>query len=349
MGGHVEGVLFAIGNPLLDIIGDASTEFLEKHKLKAEDCVVVPDYPVELVAEFQSNFKVLHVPGGATQNSIRIAQWLIGVPHATTFMGCIKDDDIGRILKKKVKEEHVNCCYVYDDTEPTGTCVICLTGSNRSYVAYLGAARHLKSGHFDDPEIWKQVVKAKYFYYSGFPLINCPDVLLRVSRYAVDNDRLVAFNLSATLICREFTQEVLKLLPFIDVLFGNQEEALAFSQAAGLNLTDVKEIAMFIARYKKENGKRGRHVVLTNGSEPTIVIQEGKVREFPVIRLDPKDVVDLNGAGDAFVGGFLAQLVQGGTIEDCIRSANYAANFIIQQSGCQLPCKPNFSHGVASF
>lgn len=30
---------------------------------------------------------------------------------------------------------------------------------------------------------------------------------------------------------------------------------------------------------------------------------EDKVETFPVVKIDPKDIVDTNGAGDAFVGG----------------------------------------------
>lgn len=36
--------------------------------------------------------KPLLRPGGATQNSIRTAQWLLGKPQATTFVGAIGDD-----------------------------------------------------------------------------------------------------------------------------------------------------------------------------------------------------------------------------------------------------------------
>ena len=59
-------------------------------------------------------------------------QWLIGVPNATTFMGCIGRDEFGRILEKKVIEAGVNPRYKYHDSEPTGTCAVCLTGTNRS-------------------------------------------------------------------------------------------------------------------------------------------------------------------------------------------------------------------------
>jgi fructose-1-phosphate kinase PfkB-like protein len=48
-------------------------------------------------------------------------------------------------------------------------------------------------------------------------------------------------------------------------------------------------------------------------------------------------------AGDAFVGGFLSQLVHEKSIEDCVRAGCYAANVIIQRSGCTYPEKPDFN------
>lgn len=47
-------------------------------------------------------------------------------------------------------------------------------------------------------------------------------------------------------------------------------------------------------------------------------------------------------AGDAFVGGFLSQLVAGKSIEECVRAGNYAANIVIQRSGCTFPECPEF-------
>jgi adenosine kinase len=52
--------------------------------------------------------------------------------------------------------------------------------------------------------------------------------------------------------------------------------------------------------------------------------------------------VDTNGAGDAFVGGFLSQLVAGKDTAECVRAGNYAANVVIQRSGCTFPAKPAF-------
>ena len=50
-------------------------------------------------------------------------------------------------------------------------------------------------------------------------------------------------------------------------------------------------------------------------------------------------IVDTNGAGDAFVGGFLAQLAKNKSIEDCVKCGIWAATEIIQRSGCTFPEK----------
>lgn len=349
MGGHVEGALFGLGNPLLDIMANVTEEFLQKYKLNKEDCILCNEHPIPLFEEMVTQFNVQYVPGGATLNSIRIAQWLIGVKKSTSFMGCINKDRFGKIMEEKVRVEGVNGCFQYDSTEPTGSCAVCLTDQNRSLVAYLGAAKHFSIEHLRKPENRAHMEKAHYFYMSSFPLTVCPDAVLEVATFAASTDRVFAYNLSAPFLCQEYHAQMAAVLPYVDVLFGNESEAKTFSDVEQWGLTDVKEITLRLAQLPKANGKRGRMVICTQGADPTMVIREGVITEYPVIPIDRKDIVDTNGAGDAFVGGFLAQLVQGGAVDDCIRSANYAANYIIQQSGCQLPDKPNFSPSSVGF
>ena len=50
-----------------------------------------------------------------------------------------------------------------------------------------------------------------------------------------------------------------------------------------------------------------------------VVVQQGKVLKFPVEKLAASKIVDTNGAGDAFVGGFLAQYVQNKPLEVAVR------------------------------
>ena len=51
---------------------------------------------------------VQYVAGGATQNSIRIAQWLLQVPGATSYFGAIGNDEFGRKLRETASQGGVN-------------------------------------------------------------------------------------------------------------------------------------------------------------------------------------------------------------------------------------------------
>lgn len=345
-----EGIIFAYGNPLLDIQSDVDDDFLKKYGLEPNNAILADDKHKNMYDELTEKYNVEYIPGGATQNSIRIAQWLIGIPKATTFVGCVSKDKYGTILEKITRDAGVNVHYQYDGTEPTGTCAVLLSGggTNRSLVAYLAAANKFTIDHLQTEACQALIQKAEYFYISGFPLTVCPEGMLSLAKHASENDKVFSMNLSAPFLCSVFKEQMLKLLPYVDILFGNESEAEEFSKANNLGLTDMKEIALKLAQYPKQNGKKGRMVVFTHGAKPTIVVREGEVIEYPVIHIEPKDIVDTNGAGDAFVGGFLSHLVQGATMEECIRCANYAANLIIQRSGCTLPDRPNFSHGPAS-
>ena len=43
------------------------------------------------------------------------------------------------------------------------------------------------------------------------------------------------------------------------------------------------------------------------------------MQEFAVQKLEKADIVDTNGAGDAFVGGYLAQMALGKDLATCVR------------------------------
>lgn len=45
-----------------------------------------------MVQELAARSDVEFIAGGATQNSIRVAQWMLQIPHATAYMGCVGTD-----------------------------------------------------------------------------------------------------------------------------------------------------------------------------------------------------------------------------------------------------------------
>ncbi|KAG0493790.1 hypothetical protein HPP92_004784 [Vanilla planifolia] len=338
-----EGILLGMGNPLLDISAVVDDDFLQKYNVKLNDAILAEEKHLPMYEELASKYNVEYIAGGATQNSIRVAQWMLQVPGATSYMGCIGKDKFGDEMKKNAKAAGVNAHYYEDESVPTGTCAVCVAGGERSLTANLSAANCYKSEHLRRPENWRLVEKANYFYIAGFFLTVSLESILLVAEHAAAKNKVFSTNLSAPFICEFFRDAQDKVLPYVDFLFGNETEARTFSKVHGWETENVEEISLKISALPKASGTHKRITVITQGSDAVVVAEDGKVKLYPVILLPKEKLVDTNGAGDAFVGGFLSQLVQEKSIDECVRAGCYASNVIIQQSGCTCPGKPDFN------
>ena len=43
----------------------------------------------DLYDELKKDYTLDYIAGGATQNSMRVAQWILGTDQATAFFGCV--------------------------------------------------------------------------------------------------------------------------------------------------------------------------------------------------------------------------------------------------------------------
>ncbi|KAL8093242.1 adenosine kinase 2-like [Apium graveolens] len=338
-----EGILLGMGNPLLDISAVVDNDFLTKYGVTLNNAILAEDKHLPMYDELASKENVEYIAGGATQNSIRVAQWMLQTPGATSFIGCIGKDKFGEEMKKNSKLAGLNVHYYEDEAAPTGTCAVCVVGGERSLIANLSAANCYKSDHLKKPENWSLVEKAKYFYIAGFFLTVSPESIQLVGEHAAATNKVFLMNLSAPFICEFFKDVQEKALSYVDYVFGNETEARTFSKVHGWETENVEEIAIKISQWPKASGAHKRITVITQGADPVVVAEDGKVTLFPVILLPKEKLVDTNGAGDAFVGGFISQLVKQKPIGECVRAGCYAANVIIQRPGCTYPEKPDFN------
>lgn len=338
-----EGILYGMGNPLLDISAEVPAAYLDKYALKPNDAILAEEKHMPIYRELVESYQpVQYIAGGATQNSIRVAQWMLGRKQATSYIGCIGKDEFGRQLKEKAQGDGVRVQYLETDQHATGTCACLITEKVRSLVANLGAANHYKKDHLDQPENWALVEQAKYAYIGGFFLTVSPDSIVKVGEHCAQTNKHFMMNLSAPFIASFFKDPLMAAMPYIDILFGNEAEADALTKSLELGVSDIKEVALKVATLPKVNQNRKRIVIFTQGPDPILVCQDGKVTEYPIIPITEDQIVDTNGAGDAWVGGFLSQLVQGKSLDECIRGGNYTANVVIKRSGCTYPETPDF-------
>ena len=84
--------IVGFGNPLLDISANVGQDVLDEWGAKLNNAILAEEQHKPLYAKLASTQKCDYIAGGATLNSIRVAQWLLtasGKGGCTSFIGCI--------------------------------------------------------------------------------------------------------------------------------------------------------------------------------------------------------------------------------------------------------------------
>jgi len=304
--------------------------------LKLNNAILAEPSHLPLYGELVEKYDVSYIAGGATQNTVRVAQWMSGqAPGFAAYIGCIGRDEYGRHLKEAAEADGVTTHYHVIDERPTGTCAVLVHDRERSLVANLGAAEKYAKAHWDSEPIQAVVKGASIFYSAGFFLTSSPDTMVANGKHAAETGKVYAMNLSAPFLCQFFKEPMHAVLPYADFVFGNESEAAAFAEANGFAGATIPDIAARIAALPKANTSRPRVAVITQGADATVIARaDGSVTTIPVPRVAKEAIVDTNGAGDSFVGGFLAFLAKGATLEECAHAGHFAAGHVITQPGC---------------
>ncbi|KAI9513090.1 adenosine kinase [Russula earlei] len=273
-------------------------------------------------------------------HAITLLQYVLP-PNSVVYTGCVGDDDFSEQLKRANKKEGLAEAYLVKKGEQTGACAVVITGHQRSLVTTLAAAEKFDKDHLSAPHVAPLVDAAKFFYVEGYFLTHGLDSALEVAKKASDSGKVFVLNLSAPFIAQYFKLQLEQVFPYCDFVIGNESEAAAWASAAGRpNKDDIPTIARSIATLPKSNPSRPRTVVITQGPDSTVVVtaeDAGKPKIFPVDRLEESQIVDTNGAGDAFAGGFLGALVSGKSVDEAVLVGHKLAGMGVQLVGPQYP------------
>ena len=228
--------------------------FLLKRNRYSKTLLRVTKYPYCDITELfkHLNPKVDYIAGGATQNTIRVAQWILGKKSLCSYMGCVGRDDSSKILEEKAREAGVNVKYQYSD-KPTGRCAVLITGQDRSLVTKLDAANHFTVSHLEDVDNWKLVTSAKCVYSAGFFLTVSVESMLKVAKYCSQNNRTYCLNLSAPFLCQFFKDQMFSVLPFTDIVFGNETEAATYAEVRRKQLWSLFRASPVTSRLSQQS------------------------------------------------------------------------------------------------
>lgn len=191
-------------------------------------------------------------------------------------------------------------------TARTGVCGVCLKGEERGLIARLEAANEYKLEHLKANETFFD--SAGIIYTTGF-FLGCDDgqVAIYAAERAKQTGALFCMNLAACYVPHKYPDKLARLISLSDYVFGNEKEAAAYGESIGLKNTSASNIAFHMVHLPCE--KAMRTVVITQGTKCTILAKsDGSFFRVPIVPVPKEQIVDVNAAGDSFVGGFLAAL-----------------------------------------
>jgi adenosine kinase len=202
--------ILGLGNPLLDISVEVKDlALVDRYGLKMGNAILAAPEHAPLYKELVETFGapggagVQYIAGGATQNSVRVAQWVSGQPAGyAAYVGAVGDDAFGKTLAAAAAADGVAALYQVTADKPTGTCAVIVHDQERSLVANLAAAETLAEAHLDSPAVAAAVASAKVVYCAGFPLTHAGGAasVQRLGKACADANKVFATNLSAPFI-----------------------------------------------------------------------------------------------------------------------------------------------------
>ncbi len=311
-----------LGNACIDIVVEVTPSFLENHRLPKGICTYLTDDRAEEIDGALVN--PLFEPGGCAANTSVVITALGG---RAAFMGRVAEDEIGTLFIKSMKDSHVR---FEPDLAPlqgrgsTRVYTFVTPDADRTFATYYGEQETLSPGDLNQAAIRE----AKYLYLDGYALHSRhnKETFLTAIEWAHAAGNKVVFNPCDVSILKQYTDLCRELMDSIDVLICNDIEAMLITGAPNVR----EAVTALTARF-------GQGAV-TSGPEGALIFNHGIVTHLPAHKPDAP-IIDTNGAGDAFAGGYIYGLSQGLDDERAARLGILCASRIITQIGAR-PKRP---------
>jgi sugar/nucleoside kinase (ribokinase family) len=238
-----------------------------------EDLIVIPEETIRPNTDTKA--QIQKSMGGQAAN---VAAWVSHKGAAVSFVGCVGSADVVK-LEQDLKSQGIQS-QLQTSTRPTGSLVVLVDGQTRSMLTDRGANQDLDLEKVD-PTGFGVV------YVSGYSLLGRS--LEQVSSFATkvkSAGALLAIDPgSYGFINDHGVDSFRELIGLADIAFPNQEEQDLLELSGKVRLNVVTSGHLGAKAHKADGG----------------LIEVASISSR---------LVDPTGAGDAFCGGFLAQLVQ---------------------------------------
>ncbi|KAG9394382.1 pfkB family carbohydrate kinase [Carpediemonas membranifera] len=325
--------------------------FLQKSGLEPARAVIWPSSKLhDLMSTCDSPFEA--TPGGSVLNTARIVSSIIqydgkrslaGPQFSVFYAGSIANDETGNRMREMLTTNAIEHRFCVTEADSTGRCAVFIDeNKDRSLVASLGASTYFDPCLFDQPDVLRFLDEVPAVYFSGFFITDNYKSTQKLIELAQQRGKSICFNLASPFVVNAFTDRLLAVVEACDVLLGNEAEYGSLAEVIDFpkeadGKVDLSKLAVFLSTWKRGD-RTLRNVVVTQGPHDTIVVDketDGKPVTFPVEAVPREQLIDTNGAGDAFAGGYTFGRIMGYSMQRSVHVAHLMAKMVIKRSGVQ--------------
>lgn len=155
---------------------------------------------------------------------------------------------------------------------------------------------------------------------------NSTKVVNRALNSAEKVGTIRVMHLNDKLFVNKFRSEIIGNNDDIEIIFGNEDEAMALFETK--NFVEVENRCQ----------KTFKMCVFTRGGKGAVVVSKNDKIRIPSL-LDSKDLVDSTGSGAGFAAGFLYAYINGQSLEESARQGSRVAAYIASQVGSRPQTK----------
>ncbi len=311
--------VYGIGNALVDMEIEVSTEFLKENSVeKGLMTLVDQERQNELLTQVKGNIHKRSC-GGSAANTIIGARQL----GARTFYSCkVANDETGEFYFSNLVEHGVQTNLHGERKEGvTGKCMVFITpDADRTMNTFLGITETFSEEELD----FEELKDSEYLYMEGY-LVTSPTgkaAAIKAREFAKENGVKTALTFSDPGVVGFFKDGFGEMIgDGIDLLFCNEAEALSYSGKD--NLSEALE----------ELKKVSRQIAITQGPKGAL-LWDGE-KEIDILTREV-EAVDTNGAGDLFAGAFLYGLTHGHTFAESGKLACACSSELVTHFGPRL-------------
>lgn len=305
--------VIGIGSALVDILTRIDNDdILKELDIRKGSMHLVDEKSTAIIEKRLENYESSMAPGGSAANTIH-ALSKMGVESG--FISFIGKDEIGKFFENSMSSVGVKSYLFHTDTASGTARTIISADGERTFATNLGASLELNERviTFDIFKQWD------YCYVEGYLIANKP-VFVKTISTAKDCGCKVILDLASFNVVEENRDFLNELLPQIDIIFANEEEAKA------LTLMSAEESLHYIA-------EKVEIAVVKVGKNGSLIKRGNEVVQIGCNKID---VVDTTGAGDMYAAGFLYGLINDYDLESCGIIGNHLAESIIQVIGAKM-------------